>query len=240
MSTCVYLSKLYCRILSEREEKLMDLEMCCQRLADNSVDKEALLDSMQSDKTALSRAIAQNKELKTQLAELQNGFVKMVSFCKELRTKVVQFFFFFFFCEVILLFAFAGIFFLLLQYFNWKLSNIKRLLRGIFPLCKLIHTGREFEAWTSTNACRHVCEYMDQKGSAAMLTSIQTAGVAPEVNLRITQVRKHAKRDPPWLWNPGQMSPEVQNRGISGPTNKDLCPPKIFLKKFHTTVFPSE
>ena len=56
--------------------------MSCERLADNSVDKEALLDSMQSDKTALSRAIAQNKELKTQLAELQNGFVKMVRFCK--------------------------------------------------------------------------------------------------------------------------------------------------------------
>ena len=73
---------LHYRILSEREEKLMDLEMSCQRLADNSVDKEALLDSMQSDKTALSRAIAQNKELKTQLAELQNGFVKMVRFCQ--------------------------------------------------------------------------------------------------------------------------------------------------------------
>ena len=63
----------------------MDLEMSCQRLSDNSVDKEALLDSMQSDKTALSRAIAQNKELKTQLAELQNGFVKMVRYFQELQ-----------------------------------------------------------------------------------------------------------------------------------------------------------
>ena len=27
---------------------------------------------------------------------------------------------------------------------------------------------------------------------------IQSVGVAPEVNLRITQARKHA-RDPPWL-----------------------------------------
>ena len=26
------------------------------------------------------------------------------------------------------------------------------------------------------------------------------------------------ERDPPWLWNPGQTSPEVQNRGISGLT----------------------
>ena len=27
-------------------------------------------------------------------------------------------------------------------------------------------------------------------------------------------------RDPPWLWNPVQTSPEVQNRGISGPTKR--------------------
>ena len=37
--------------------------------------------------------------------------------------------------------------------------------------------------------------------------------------LRITQPRKCA-RDPPWLWNPGQTSPEVQNRGISGPMKR--------------------
>ena len=40
-------------------------------------------------------------------------------------------------------------------------------------------------------------------------SSIQSAGVVPEVNLIITQVRKLTKRDPPWLWNPGQMPPEV-------------------------------
>lgn len=56
----------------------MELEFSIQRLDDNQVDSEQLLASMQSDKTALSRAIAQNKELKNQLAELQNGFVKMV------------------------------------------------------------------------------------------------------------------------------------------------------------------
>ena len=43
--------------------------------------------------------------------------------------------------------------------------------------------GHGFEARTSTNACGHVCRYVDQKGSAAMLTSIQSAGVTPEVNL---------------------------------------------------------
>ena len=62
-----------------------------------------------------------------------------------------------------------------------------------------------------------------KKGSAAMLTSIQSSGVTPEVNLRNllcagegihpgfeTQARRHA--------------PEVQNRGFSG----DLYPPNFF------------
>ena len=52
-----------------------------------------------------------------------------------------------------------------------------------------------------------------------MLTSIQSAGVAPEVNLRITQVRKHA-RDLLPLGNTGQTLPEVQNRGINGPMKR--------------------
>ena len=34
------------------------------------------------------------------------------------------------------------------------------------------------------NACGHVRKYVDKKNLAAMLTSIQLAGVAPEVNLR--------------------------------------------------------
>ena len=40
---------------------------------------------------------------------------------------------------------------------------------------------------------------MDRKGSAAMLTSIQSTGVAPEVNLEIIEVRKDTIKDPFWL-----------------------------------------
>ena len=36
-------------------------------------------------------------------------------------------------------------------------------------------------------------KYVGQKGSAAMLTSIQSVGVAPEVNLRITEVSRAHK-----------------------------------------------
>ncbi|ELT96212.1 hypothetical protein CAPTEDRAFT_209723 [Capitella teleta] len=65
------------RLIIEKEERIMALEMNVQRLGDTQVDREKLLETMQNDKTALSRALAQNKQLKTQLAELQNGFVKM-------------------------------------------------------------------------------------------------------------------------------------------------------------------
>jgi len=56
----------------------MELETAVERTAEATIDKDRLLEVMQSDKTALSRAVAQNKELKNQLAELQNSFVKMV------------------------------------------------------------------------------------------------------------------------------------------------------------------
>ncbi|KAL5011292.1 hypothetical protein ScPMuIL_009843 [Solemya velum] len=65
------------RLLEEREHRLLELENTVSRLGDEAGDKEQLLENIQSDKTALSRALAQNKDLKTQLAELQNGFVKM-------------------------------------------------------------------------------------------------------------------------------------------------------------------
>ena len=86
-------------------------------------------------------------------------------------------------------------------------------------------------AQNSTNACGHVCKYVDQKGSAAMLTSRQSSGVEPVVNLKITQARKYAKRDPSWLWNPGQTSLEVQTRGISGPTKRTCVLQKTLRKK---------
>ena len=89
--------------------------------------------------------------------------------------------------------------------------------------------GSGFEPQTSTNACVHICRYVDQKGLAAMLSSIQSAGVAPEVNLR----------NPPWLWNPGQISPEVQNRGISGPTKRTYVLQNLKKKKKNLWMYVS-
>ena len=62
---------------------------------------------------------------------------------------------------------------------------------------------------------------------------VEKASVAPEVNLRNPLCAGEEARkwgNPPWLWNPGQTSPEVQNRGISGPT-KRTCVLQKFKKK---------
>lgn len=67
------------RLLEEKEDKITQLEDRMSEVNREDGDKAHLLESIQSNKTALSRALTQNKELKHQLAELQNGFVKMVS-----------------------------------------------------------------------------------------------------------------------------------------------------------------
>jgi len=67
-----------CRLMIEKEDRITELEQAMERATEATLDKDRLLEVIQGDKTALSRAIAQNKELKNQLAELQNSFVKMV------------------------------------------------------------------------------------------------------------------------------------------------------------------
>ena len=81
---CLYISQyltldfVYPRFLQEKEDHILSLESSISRLGAEAGDKASLLESVQSDKTALSRALTQNKDLKRQLAELQNGFVKLV------------------------------------------------------------------------------------------------------------------------------------------------------------------
>ncbi|XP_055649923.1 golgin subfamily A member 2 isoform X2 [Falco peregrinus] len=63
----------------EQEERLLELEKAVQRFNEESVDRQQILEDMQSDKATISRALSQNRELKEQLAELQNGFVKLTN-----------------------------------------------------------------------------------------------------------------------------------------------------------------
>ena len=77
--------------------------------------------------------------------------------------------------------------------------------------------------WTSL-------QYVDQKGLAAILTSIQSAGVAPEVNLRITQVRKHTSDRSTLVLKPRADVTRSQKQGYQWPHKKDMSS-KILKKK---------
>lgn len=67
------------RELEERSAKIDKLESMLERFEDDQLDKDKLLAAMESDKVAAARAVGQNQQLKEQLKELQDGFVKMVS-----------------------------------------------------------------------------------------------------------------------------------------------------------------
>ena len=75
---------------------------------------------------------------------------------------------------------------------------------------------------------------MDQKGSTAMLTPIQSAGVALEVNLRITQARKHAKGS---FKTQGRCH-QKSKTGVSVTPQKGLKSSKNFFKNLTPTCSP--
>ena len=43
-------------------------------------------------------------------------------------------------------------------------------------------------------------------------------------------------KNPPWLWNPVQTSPEFQNKSISGPTIRTDIPQFFLKKKINTRI----
>ena len=70
---------------------------------------------------------------------------------------------------------------------------------------QLVCHKRQVKLFLSSSSTFHFCSVQISFISSLMLSEhfttmkVQSVGVAPEVNLRITQARKHAKRDPPWL-----------------------------------------
>ena len=88
--------------------------------------------------------------------------------------------------------------------------------------------------WKRTTCHDFLCTQVHGWNSlAGMLAAKRSAGVAPEVNLRnpLHAGNEAGKQgNPPRLWNPGQTSPQLQKKGISGPTKRNLDPP-IFFKK---------
>ncbi|XP_019615806.1 PREDICTED: golgin subfamily A member 2-like [Branchiostoma belcheri] len=79
------------RLVAEKEDRILELESALARLGEADIDRDQLLEDMQNDKATISRAMAQNKELKNQLAELQTGFIKVVqSKTQQVQSKAQQ------------------------------------------------------------------------------------------------------------------------------------------------------
>ena len=72
-----------------------------------------------------------------------------------------------------------------------------------------------------------------QKGSTAILTSIQPAGVPPEVNLGITQVRKLAKG----IYHCFETRGKHYQKSKTGVSVASLMSSKNFKKKFGSLSF---
>ena len=70
------------------EGKCRESEREAERLREAAVDTRGLLETISSDKEALSRAVSQNRELKTQLEELQEAFVRMSRGSMELASEL--------------------------------------------------------------------------------------------------------------------------------------------------------
>ena len=64
----------------------------------------------------------------------------------------------------------------------------------------------------------------------------RSARIAPEVDLRECTLhsppqKRENKAEPSLALNPEEMSPEIQNRGTSGPQKGHKCPPKNYADK---------
>ncbi|KAF7657084.1 hypothetical protein LDENG_00031830 [Lucifuga dentata] len=76
------------RMCSEQEARLGELEGHVESQAREAEDRRRMLEDVQSDKATISRALTQNRALKDQLAELQNGFVKLTNENMELTSAI--------------------------------------------------------------------------------------------------------------------------------------------------------
>ena len=49
--------------------------------------------------------------------------------------------------------------------------------------------------------------------------------------ITFTSTKKSIRQNPLWLWNPKEMSPEIQNWGTSGPQKRQVSAKNFFVKK---------
>ena len=126
---------------------MAELEQQVEQMGAQVEDRTSLLESVQSDRTTLSRALSQNKELKAQLAELQNVFVKLVRdisgtlhgcgfVCLSVSQSVCQSVSCFFWC---FLFVFCLLFLFSLSPFSPPPSTTPILLYSLPPSLSCMH-----------------------------------------------------------------------------------------------------
>ncbi|XP_068608825.1 golgin subfamily A member 2 [Brachionichthys hirsutus] len=81
-------NKQLSRLCTEQETRLGELEGKVESQVQEEEDRRRMLEDVQSDKATISRALTQNRALKDQLAELQNGFVKVTNENMELANAI--------------------------------------------------------------------------------------------------------------------------------------------------------
>ncbi|XP_062063445.1 golgin subfamily A member 2-like isoform X2 [Lepus europaeus] len=76
------------RLNQQQEQRLLQLEREAELWGNQAEERKQILESMQSDRVTISRALLQNRELKEQLAELQDGFVRLSNDNMELTSSL--------------------------------------------------------------------------------------------------------------------------------------------------------
>lgn len=69
----------------EKDAELLKLESEIERLRTEKPDTSNILATIESDKVAASRAMAQNQELKRQLEEIEKVYILVVSSFKHIK-----------------------------------------------------------------------------------------------------------------------------------------------------------
>ena len=112
--------------------------------------------------------------------------------------------------------------------------------KGINYFCKFrrnltgnnctMHCFRQTKMWPWPS---FVFSFDHYSMSTTMLAVKRSAGVAPEMNPKnsLYKGNKHSSEVSTLSLKPEQMSPEVQNRGIRGPTKRTRILQNFFLKK---------
>ncbi|XP_037348356.2 golgin subfamily A member 2, partial [Talpa occidentalis] len=74
--------------LREQELRLRELERAAESWDEQAEARKQVLAEIESDRTTISRAVSQNRELKAQLAELQDGFIRLSNENMELTSSL--------------------------------------------------------------------------------------------------------------------------------------------------------